>query len=225
MTQRRVFDPARLLVSTVLGVLLFAGPTYADPITLNFFSEVDFSSIGGESSNTLEGSITWDPASAPFDSEPGFVHYDPVSYTLFFNGADVSAPVIGDGTGSGISITNDGDPLGFGEPVDMFAFFLAFPAPFPLPNDADELVMIGVLAGPTSMFNSDALPGDLGFLNQVSATGTLWMTGQEEFLDPVGSLEVSADAVPEPAALALLGLGLAALARQRQARRARATRL
>jgi hypothetical protein len=226
MTRRLVFDTARVLASSVLGVLLLAGSTYADPITMNFTSVVDFTSIGGGAADEITGSITWDPATAPFEVEAEFSTYDPLSYTLFFNGANVGGPVIGDGTGSGISIVDDGDPLGFGENVDAMAFFLAFEVPFVLPNGQTDLVMLAVLAGPTDMFNSRDLPANLNFLNQVTIAGTLWHPDDEEdqaFFDAQGSLEASApDVVPEPATLSLIALGFAgAYARARRARRTR----
>jgi hypothetical protein len=211
MTPRRVSGTAKILVSSVLGVLLLAGSAEAAPITINFTGTVDLSSEGGLANNTVEGSITWNPNAVPFEVEPDFSAYDPISYTLFFNGNNVGGPVIGDGTGSGIVMVDDADPFGFGGDGDAFLFFLDFEVGFPLnTNGETDIVMIGVLSGPTGMFGSRDLPANLDFLSQLTFTGTIWMTDDEELLGIEGPLDVSAGAVPEPTLLTLMGLGLAA---------------
>lgn len=216
---------ARTFVGSVLCVLVLAAPTQAEPITLNFSGTVDLSSEGGPAVNVFGGSLTWNSNALPFDTEPGSAAYDLLSYTLFFNGADVSEPVIGDGTGSGFVVGNDVDLLQTGNLVDSFAFFMEFDIPFPLATTGEkELILVAQLIGPPGMFNSTAPPGNLNFLKQLTSAVSLWMadpdSSEEFFLDLQGTLEVSAPpTIPEPVTLAMLRVGVVgALMRARNAR-------
>ena len=213
MTRIGASNTVRVMV--VAALLAAATQAKADPVTLNYSGSVDI-----PPEHTFSGSITWDPDALPFEDEADLASYDPLSYVLIHNGVDVSAPVIGDGTGSGVVVINDGDPLGFGSDVDALAFFLA---------TGGELNYLAVLVGPTTMFDSTDLPDNLNFLSQLTSTQSLVFLdeggdGLPPFAD--GPLEVSAPGVPEPATLALLTLGLAgAITRRRASRRRTATPL
>ena len=225
----------RMFKSVIVGVgaLLLTAPAYAAPITFEFSGTVDLSSEGGPALNTFSGSLTWDSDNVtPTEEDPGvYAQYDPLSYTLIFNGVDYTAPVIGDGTGSGVVVADDTNPLT--EAIeDVFAFFFEFRPPFQIGGVDGDLALIGVLTGPTTMFSSTALPGNLDFLGELAATYSLWQydpdTGETEpiLLDLEGTLVVSDPngpgdpSAPEPAALALTAFGLAgAFARARRARR------
>jgi hypothetical protein len=224
MIRERCFASVRTFVACAVVLLSGAVSAQAAPITLEFSGSIDLSSEGGPALNTFNGSITWNPASLPFEVDPDFAVYDPMSYSLIFNGVDVSAPVIGDGTGSGIVIGDDSDIFGTGV-GDTFAFFLSFELPFNLASTGDnELNFLGVLTGPATMFSSQALPGDLGFLTQLTNTQSLFFFDAggdvDEFIDATGPLDVTA--VPEPTLLTMTALGAAgalARARRRQPRR------
>jgi hypothetical protein len=216
-----------VLVTGVVSVLALAVTAHAAPITLNFSADVDLSSEGGPAASTLNGSITWDSDAIPFESEPGFAVYDPVSYTLFFNGVDVSAPIIGNGTGSGVFVADDADPLVVGSVSDAIGFFLSFEVPFTLNSTGDtDLNFLGLLTGPTTMFNSVALPPNLDFLPQLTGIEALWFVDAggdvDFFLEMPSTLTVSAPGgppVPEPATMLLTLLGLGAFARTSRTRR------
>jgi hypothetical protein len=144
-----------------------------------------------------------------------------VSYKLFFDGSDVTQPILGHGVGSGISVFNDSTSAAPAFPVaDIFSFYAEFPVGFALPGPSHELLFVGEAIGPTSMFNSTALPPNLNFLGTagiVELSGWLDdMGGNNQTLLKVGTLTPS---VPEPATLTLTALGLAgALVRRRRSR-------
>jgi hypothetical protein len=153
-----------------------------------------------------------------------------VSYGLIFNSVDVSAPVIGNGIGSGLTIANDQEFIEPGIPLDGLGFQLQFPSPFPFPGGPGDLILVGLLSGPTSMFDSTALPASLDFLGQLLASVTIWAGAPHEGddcpcpLDVQGALQFTSDtpAVPEPSTISLVALSLVgALARARYVRRSR----
>jgi len=238
---------ARIAVGAVAVLLLSAAPSQADIITLNFSGAADLSAVDGGQPNphTFSGSITWDSTRAPWSSSPDSAEYDPNVYTLIFDGIDYSAPVIGDGTGSGMFVGNDIDilavlGLGTGPAMDVFAFFMAFRPPFEISGQPSDLAVLALLVGPTTMFASTALPGDLGFLSQLTGAASQFLFvpdgGDDALLEQVGTLTLTIPGgpsytpgpgpipvpppVPEPTMLALTALGVAGtLVRARRARK------
>jgi hypothetical protein len=237
MSRNRVPGRVTVVFIALLGVLLLAAPSQSAPVTLNFSGTVDLSSVdGGLPVHTFSGSVTWDPAALPFETDPTTAVYDPLSYTLIFDGVDYSAPVIGNGTGSGVIVLNDSDLLTPGTAFDGVGWFLAFRPPFDVSGQQGDLALVAAMVAPTTLFGSTALPGDLGFLPQILGMSSFWLfdpDGAEEdgLIDPVGSLIVSIpggpsfdpgpiSSVPEPTTLALIASGLVgALARTRRTRR------
>lgn len=249
MSRPRVVVAARIAVAAVAALLLLAAPSQADVITLNFSGTVDLSAVDGGEPNphTFIGSITWDSTRAPWQSGPDNAEYDPNSYTVFFDGVDYTAPVVGDGTGSGLFVGNDFDALGTlgmgsGPLMDGFAFFMAWRAPFDILGLPGDMGVIAVMLGPTTMFNSTALPGDLNFLSQLTGAVSLWQSepdgpGEDDFLlEQIGTLTLTVPGetgpsytpgpgpipvpVPEPTTMALTALGVAGtLVRARRSRK------
>jgi hypothetical protein len=210
--KRSVWNTAIAVSVALLSATTMA---YAAPVTLIFSGTSDLSSVNGPADSTFSGFVTWDPAAVPFETEPNSATYDVLAYSLIFNGVDVTGPILGSGTGNGIFIQND-------DPNDLFGFFAAFEAPFPVPGGGGDLILLAALAGPPTMFDSTALPPDLSFLASVELSQALWLfersEGDEFFLNITGPLVVSAPdvtAVPEPTSLTLTALGLAGLLRRR----------
>jgi PEP-CTERM motif len=212
MTRVSVPPMTKIAVLSFVAVLLMAAPARADLITLNFTGSVDLTSLGG-AVYPYSGFFTWNTATSPFESGPNEADYALAGYNLVFNGTNVTMPLSSDGDGNGLIVFNDANPLGTGN-LDALAFF-AF-AGNPLPGG--DLFLVGALAGPTTMFGSTALPGNLNFLSQANNRFTVFIfepDGEDEFLlQPQGTLnitgsQVTPSAVPEPTTLLLLGTGLA----------------
>ena len=221
MTRVRILLTGKILTMSVVA-LLSALPAQADLITVSFEGEVDFTSEGGEV-YAYSGSFTWNTAASSIESEPGLESYPLASYSLIFDGVDVTIPVSPDGNGNAVTVVNDLDVFGTGA-LDGLGLLATVGRPF---DPTGDLSLIGILAGPTTMFSSTALPGSLDFLGDVSSTFTAWLFepdgGDDFLLDTTGTLRITGTdvtPVPEPSTLVLTAFGLAGLcARARRARR------
>jgi hypothetical protein len=207
-TERVRTGMARLLILAVL-LTVMAAPARANQITMNFSGTVDFSGVGGAASNTFSGSVTWDPATAPNATLPGFAEYAAVSASFTLNSTDISTQIVN----PIIGIT---DSVG----GDNFEVDVPFPVCCVLVGPGHVLLSFGgILFGPTSMFSSTALPGNLDFLGSVSSSlsgGFVLDAGTNQINKSLkGSFTGTAPAtapVPEPGSFTLTALGLAGAA-------------
>lgn len=178
---------------------------YAAPVTLHFSGTVDLTSAG-LGPGTFSGFYTWESDAEPFEEgeSPGEMVYDIIAYQMIFNGVDYTLPVVGNGDGNGVSVADNADVFGDGGSWDGLAFFAALPA---FPGLENNLIFAGLLLGPTTMFDSTALPGNLDFLSQVSKPGSLWFEEDSGELASGTFVASRVTTVPEPSTLALVMLG------------------
>jgi hypothetical protein len=218
------------LVLVALSLAAGATPAYAVPVTLNFSGTVDLTTAGLGPS-TFSGFYTWESDADPFGEgeDPGEVVYDVIAYQMIFNGVDYTLPIVGNGDGNGVSVADNAEVLGDDVFRDGLVFFAALPV---LPGLENNLILAGLLLGPTTMFDSTALPGNLDFLSQVNNPLSLWIeegVGEgDDVILAAGTFVASRPTteppttVPEPSTLALSMLGVAgAIARARRSAKIR----
>ena len=213
----------RTWIACVVGLLLMAAPARADLITIEFAGEIDLTSDGGEV-YAYNGFFTWNTAEPVENTEDGVFTYALDDFELWFGGIDVTVPPSPETIGNGLSVVNDLDPLGIGV-RDALAFYGHVGRPY---DPTGDLHLLAVFSGPTSMFSSSALPGNLDFLSFPGFERFVLMSFEpdDEFrsapliLETRGTLVVTGTRVvpvPEPATLTRAAFGLAgALARFRR---------
>jgi hypothetical protein len=211
----------RALVIVALSLAAGARPASATPVTLNFSGTADLTFFGlGPSA--FSGFFTWDSNAAPFEEgeSPGEMVYDVIAYQMILNGVDYTLPIVGEGFGNGASVADNAEVLGDGVSWDGLAFFAALPI---FPGLENNLIFAGLLLGPTTMFDSTALPANTDFLSQVTNPFSIWFVEDSDDLRP-GTFVASAPAaiVPEPSTLALMMFGVVgAIARARRSEKIR----
>jgi hypothetical protein len=219
-TRTGMFTAIRQLLLSFLVLVGVAATAQASTLTLNFSGSVNLSGSGGAADNQFSGFFTWDPTKTPSQSDANSAGYQVEASQLIFNG------VAGPGSDTGMFVVNDADFFGTGTNVDAFLFLSLIQKNVTINGiTGDELLIVG-FSGPTSAFNTLALPTDYSFLsllpNRFSLV-SLEVPGQGDANDVLlgrGSLAVTA--VPEPATLTLTALGLAgAVARARRGHRRR----
>ena len=230
MTRERFV--VRTCIAWVVGLLLTAAPARADLITIGFEGEIDLTPVGGEVYD-YSGFFTWNTAEPVENTEDGVFTYALHDFQLIFGGVDLQHPPSPETIGNGLSVVNDLDPFGTGE-VDALAFYGHVGRPY---DPTGDLHLVAVFPGPTTMFSSSALPGNLDFLSDVTdpyvfmyfepdapaLLGRSLSVAAVSLEDIRGSLEITDTRivrVPEPTMLTLAACGLAgALVRARRSRK------
>ncbi len=225
MTRAYVWSATKAVAFVIVGVLLLSSPTYAASITLNFAGTADASASGGLANKPYSGFFTWDSTSAPTDGDgTSLAQYDTTAYQLIFDGIDLTKPIASDG--SGIFVLNDADFFGTGVLVDGLALLAIIDDSTPTTR-----LFVGTLTGPTSTWDTLALPGDLNFLSSLTTRATLFsdevpgLGDANDILLGQGTLTITGQSVtpvPEPTTLTLTALGIGGLiARVRRSGRAK----
>ena len=225
MTRSQGWSALEAVTFAIAGALLLASPTHAASITLNFAGTADASASGGLANKTYRGFFTWDSTSAPLDVDGTSVAlYNATAYQLIFNGVDITRPIASNS--SGIFVLNNAEALEPGVLVD--GLLLGAVIDDSTPNTR---LFIGALTGPTSTWNTLALPGDLNFLSSLTTRRAGFsdeVPGQgdaNDILLGLGTLTITGQSItpiPEPATLTLTALGIGGLiARVRRSRRSK----
>lgn len=223
MTRVQVRSAFKAVTFAIVGALLLASPTYATPITLNFEGTADSSATGGVANKTYSGFFTWDSTSTRSDGDGvSFAAYEPTAYQLIFDGVDVTSPI--GSNSSGLFVFNDTEAFEPGVLVDGLALVALI---HHYDSTGIDRLFLGALTGPTSTWDSAALPGDLNFLSSLTTRRALFSDevpfggDSNDILLGQGTLAISTP-VPEPATLTLTALGIAGLfGRARRSRRSR----
>ena len=218
--RRGTFTAIRLLLLSASVLVGVAAAAQASPLTLNFSGSLDLTLSGGSADNPFSGFFTWDPATVPAQSfPPNLAIYPLEAHQLILNGIEIDQSL-----GAGLFVFNDVDAFGTGN-VDALMFF----APIKEEPGVGTTAFIGALSGPTTAWNTLALPTDYGFLSLLTTRFSglsLEVPGGEDGGDAndirLGGGSFAVTPVPEPATLTLSALGLAgAVARARRRRQRR----
>jgi hypothetical protein len=211
----------RILLLGVSVLVGAAASAEANPLTLHFSGSVDLSGSGGAADTPFSGFFTWETTKTPFDTEPpNAAFYALEAYQLILDGVDKT---IGAG-GAALTVGNDVDLLATAATADVLVLFAA------IEQNAvtGDTLLIGILSGPSTVWNTLSLPTDYSFLSLLPdrfSLVSLEVPGggdENDVLLGTGSFAVTA--VPEPAGLTLTALALAGgVARARRGHQRRET--
>jgi len=209
-TPRRLpFPHPAFLTAFALLLMLDAGPARATTLTLNFHGLVDLASFGGSDITDFGGSVTWDPAAAPFftQANPALAEYHLISSTFSLNGIDVTGQIAG---GQFITVGISAGEWLLGTAFDFF------PSLSPAAITRGTLGLRGSALAAHGL-HTTALPANLDFLSTMSLeTFTFTPRLGLGFDDVTGSVceecGGQAPVVPEPTTLTFLSLGVAGIA-------------
>ena len=204
-TRTGMFTAIRLLLLSVSVLVGVAAVAQASPLTLNFSGSVNLSGSGGAADNPFSGFFTWDPAKGPSDTDPGIAIYEVEAYQLIFNGVARTL-------GAGLFVFDSVNAFGTGN-VDGLMFGSLIQENVTVNGVTGDMLLIGALSGPTTTWNTTALPTDYSFLSQLTtrfsgvSLEVPFGGDANDVLLGTGSFAVTP--VPEPATLTLTALGLA----------------
>jgi hypothetical protein len=189
--------------------MLAARPAQATTLTLNFHGLVDLASFGGSDSTDFSGSVTWDPATAPFFTQPNPARadYHLIGSTFSLNGADVTGQIAG---GQFLSVENVA-----GEWLLLTAFDFS-PSLSPAAITRGTLGLRGTAQAAHGL-HTTALPTNFDFLSTMSLETFNFTPRLGLGFDDVTGFVCElcggeAPVVPEPTTLTFLSLGLAGVA-------------
>jgi hypothetical protein len=205
ISKRNIFSVAVLAVSILIGA---AATAQASTLTVFFSGNMDLSGMGGPANSSYSGFFTWDPAKAPFDTDPNDKIYRLESHQLILNGVDRT---MGPDT-AGLIVNNDGDLNGGPGNIDGLVFIAGLDENVTINGVfGDTLFVLGFL-GDKSFWNTLSLPTDYSFLSMPTRFSgvSLEVTGEgDDVMVGQGGPFAATTPVPEPATLTLTALGLA----------------
>ncbi|MCC6265269.1 MAG: hypothetical protein IT169_16970 [Bryobacterales bacterium] len=187
------------------------------------------SALGGLANKPYSGSLTWDSTSVPTSVDgTSYGEYETTAYQFILDGVDLAKPITS--RDSAIGVFNDADVFEDGTLLDGLALFAIIDDSTPI-----QRLFIGFLLGPSSIWDTLQLPGDLTFLSALPVqfagfSDEVPFEGDEnEIWLGRGTLAITAQTgapVPEPPAAPALALAFTVLgigsriARVRRFRRA-----
>lgn len=159
--------------------------------------------------NPFSGFFTWDSTQAPGGTDgPNVGFFQLVDYHIDINGF-IPDPALG----AGVILANDGDLIGSGTVGDALVLYAPLMNGVTVNGVTGDLVFIGALIGPSTLWNGLSLPPDYSFLSQITSSFSgisLEVPFEGDTNDvTLGQGSFDARPVPEPASLTLTALGLA----------------